>query len=58
MGERQKIENLLGKINDEDRMTLCGLLVKAGYAVRVGKEKQGAKGKIMYFVEYWQEGEE
>ena len=58
MGDRQKIRNLLGKINDEDRMVLCGLLVKAGYAVRVGKEKQGTKGKVMYFIEYWQEGEE
>ena len=34
---RHKIKNLLMKLNDEDRNTLCCLLVKAGYAVRIGK---------------------
>lgn len=53
--ERHKIRNLLQKLNDEDRNTLVCLLAKAGYAVRIGKERPGGKGQTMYFVEYWEE---
>ncbi len=53
--ERQKISNLLNKLNDDDRTNLCCLLLKAGYAARIGKEKVGPKGKTTYFVEYWEE---
>lgn len=49
------IRNLLMKLNDEDRNTLCCLLIKAGYAARIGKERPGGKGQIMYFVEFWEE---
>ena len=35
---RHKIKNLLMKLNDEDRNTLCCLLIKAGYAARIGNE--------------------
>lgn len=52
---RHKIKNLLQKLNDEDRNTLCCLLIKAGYTVRIGKERLGGKGKTMYFVEFWEE---
>lgn len=31
--QRHRIKNLLQKLNDEDRNSLCCLLVKAGYAV-------------------------
>lgn len=57
MGEQQRyrIKNLLQKLNDEDRNTLCRLLIKAGYAVRIGKERPGGKGQTMYFVEFWEE---
>ncbi len=55
---RTRIRNLLLKLNDEDRNTLCCLLVKAGYAVRIGKERPGGKGQTMYFVEYWEESDE
>lgn len=41
---RHKIKNLLQKLNDEDRNTLCCLLIKAGYAARIGKERPGGKG--------------
>lgn len=54
-GKRQRIYNILGKINDEDRQQLCVLLIKAGYAARIGKERQGDKGAYTYFVEYWRE---
>ena len=53
--QRHKIKNLLQKLNDDGRNTLCCLLVKAGYAVRIGKERSGEKGQTMYFIEYWEE---
>lgn len=56
--ERQRISNLLNKLNDDDRTNLCCLLLKAGYAARIGKEKVGLKGKNTYFVEYWEEKDE
>ena len=52
---RDRIYNFLGKINDEDRNTLVCLLAKAGYAVRIGKEKLEGKRQTVYFVEYWRE---
>ena len=46
--------------NEEDRLQLAGLLIKAGYSVRSGRqavpgqgEKQNAKTE--YTVEYWEE---
>lgn len=55
--KRQRIYSLMGKIND-DRNSLCCLLVKAGYAVRIGKERPGGKGQTKYYVEYWVEGDD
>lgn len=52
---RGKIKNLLQKLNDDDRNSLVCLLAKAGYAVRIGKERPGGKGQTMYFVEFWEE---
>lgn len=52
---RNRIYNRLGKINDEDRNVMVSLLAKAGYAVRIGKERPGDRGKTQYFVEYWEE---
>lgn len=53
--QRGKIKNLLQKLNDDDRNSLVCLLAKAGYAVRIGKERPGGKGQTMYFVEFWEE---
>ncbi len=55
--ERSRIHNLLCKMNDEDRSQLCCLLIKSGYAVRIGKERPGGRGQTKYFVEYWEENE-
>lgn len=41
--KRHRIRNLLQKMNDEDRSTLCLLLIKSGYCVRIGKERPGEK---------------
>ncbi len=56
MSERHRIRNLLQKLNDDDRNTLVCLIAKAGYAVRIGKERPGGKGQNMYYVEFWEEG--
>lgn len=55
---RQRVRNLLMKLNDDDRNQLCCLLIKSGYAVRIGKERPGGKGQTMYFVEFWEEKNE
>lgn len=55
MEERYRIYSLLGKMNDQDRTELTTLLVKAGYAARIGREREGNKGAYSYFVEYWKE---
>lgn len=44
-----RIYNLSGKLNEDDRITLGGLLLKAGYRVRQGKEQlEGRKSNTLY----------
>lgn len=47
-------------LNEEDRLTLAGLLIKAGYTVKIGYQKipGNAKGKKEYIVEYWEKDKE
>lgn len=47
-------------LNEEDRLTLAGLLVKAGYRVQIGYRvvPGNAKGKKEYTVEYEEQGGE
>ena len=40
-------------LNEADRLELGRLLIKAGYAVKVGSEVKN--GKTIYFVEFWEE---
>lgn len=40
---------------EEDRLKLAALLLKAGFAVKIKKEKNGST--TAYYVEYWEEGE-
>ena len=44
---------------NEDRLMIARLLVKAGYAVKIGYRTipGNAKGKKEYIVEYWEEKE-
>ena len=44
------------KWNEEDRLQLANLLIKAGYAVRVGHRSvpDDSKGRKEYVVEYWE----
>ena len=41
-----------GQLNSDDRLELARLLIKAGYTVRIGKEKIPGKNRNIYFVEY------
>jgi len=41
------------KLTEADRLALANLLVKAGYSVRIGREKEGSKSTYRHFVEFW-----
>jgi hypothetical protein len=41
-----------GQFNSDDRLELARLLIKAGYTVRIGKDKIPGKNRNIYFVEY------
>lgn len=43
-------------LNEEDRLKIANLLVKAGYSVKIGYQEipWNAKGKKEYVVEYWE----
>lgn len=45
-------------LNEEDRLSIAKLLIKAGYSVRIGHQviPENTKGKKEYIVEYWEEG--
>lgn len=45
-------------LNEQDRLALASLLIKAGYTVRLGREKQGKGNTYTYFIEYWEENDE
>ncbi|HIW86026.1 MAG TPA: resolvase [Candidatus Eubacterium faecipullorum] len=54
--QRQRIENTARQeLNDEDRLELCRLLIKAGYTVRLVKEKPEGKNRYEKYIEYWEE---
>lgn len=40
-----------GALNDQERLELCRLLVKAGYTVRIASEKIG--NTSVRVIEYW-----
>lgn len=53
-----KIENVKsGGLNEADRLEIARLLIKAGYTVRIGKEKPGNSRTYSHFVEYLVEDE-
>ena len=44
--------------NEEDRLQLAAMLIKCGYAARIGRRpipgKEGRNAPQEYFVEYWE----
>jgi len=47
-------------LNEEERLTIARLLIKAGYSVKIGYRviPGNVKGKKEYIVEYWEKEEE
>ena len=44
-----------GSLNEQDRLAIATLLIKAGYTVRLGKEKSGPNGnKYEHYVEAYE----
>lgn len=41
-----------GKLNEQDRLQLATLLIKAGYVVKIGKEKPAGKNTSVIYVEF------
>ena len=53
MKNRQRIISIRANaLNEADRLELAQLLIKAGYAVRMGTDKIG-NSRSVYYVEYW-----
>lgn len=52
-----KIYNLKpNSLNENDRLELAKLLIKAGYAVKLGRERpSGSTAAYTHYVEYWEE---
>lgn len=56
---RQRIYAQKGRtLNETDRLKLCELLIKAGYAAKLGKEKRPNSNTNDHFVEYWEDKSE
>ena len=44
-----------GSLNEADRLDISRLLIKAGYTVRIGKEKASGKTTNVTFIEFKEE---
>jgi hypothetical protein len=42
-----------GSMTEQDRETLAAKLLKAGYTVRIGRERKTSSGPYTYYVEYF-----
>lgn len=53
---RQRIKVLKGRsLTDAERLELCRLLIKAGYAAKIGKEKKDGKNTYEHYIEFWED---
>ena len=52
MIETKIYQQKIGKMNEEDRLQLASLLVKAGYTVRIGKENIEGKTTTRYYIAF------
>lgn len=63
--QEERMKNVIRSIrkgsaqwNEEDRLKIATLLLKAGYSVRIGRQQipdSGNKKQMEYTVEYWEE---
>ena len=51
-------EQKFAKLNEQDRLQLAALLIKAGYTVRITKEKLPGKTANIICTEFWGQVEE
>lgn len=57
--QKQRIYSIKNNsLNEQDRLNLVTLLVKAGYTARIGREKPKPNAAYIYYVEYWEENDE
>lgn len=45
-------------LNEQDRLALANLLIKAGYTVKIGIEKKPGSKLNVKFVEFWEDKNE
>lgn len=45
-------------LNEQDRLSLANLLIKAGYTVKIGIEKKPSSKVNVKFVEFWEDENE
>ena len=43
----------IGNLNEQERLELARLLIKAGYIVRIGRQRKLKASGYDYFIEYW-----
>lgn len=53
MKRNEIIPQKKNSLSESDRLQIAALLIKAGFAVRIGKKKDG--GTTTYIIEYWVE---
>lgn len=63
--QEERMKNVIRSIrkgsaqwNEEDRLKIATLLLKAGYSVKIGRQQipdSGNKKQMEYTVEYWEE---
>lgn len=66
MDNKQRIRSIRkGPVqwNEEDRLALAGLLIKAGYSVRIGRgvvpgTEDRKSSQYEYYVEFWENNED
>jgi len=46
------IEQKYGRLNEDERLEIGRLLLKAGYQVKLGREKPPGKRTNVYYIEY------
>lgn len=48
-----------GSLNESERLDIARLLIKAGYAVKLDREKKSPQNSTYtYFIEYWEDKED
>ena len=52
-GRNKIVAPKTNSLNEQERLEMAKLLLKAGFTVRTGTEKQG--NRTVSFVEYWNE---